>query len=320
MSLEKFKQLLKKQHYALVGNHSAVQICRWTKKSLLDRGFCYKQKFYGIESHKCCQTSPCLFCPNSCIHCWRAIEYASGKILEGKVDKPRKIIRACILAQRKLLSGFKGNKKVNMKKFREAQSPKNFAISLLGEPMIYPYIDELIKELRKQNRTSFIVTNALFPEKLSLLKKNDALPTQLYISLNTPNHTLYKQWHRSSFKYAWQRFNQSLKIFSQMPTRKVIRMTLVRNLNMLEPENYAKLIKKANPDFLEVKSYMAVGFARKRLGYEKMPSHEEIKLFAEKLEKKLKAEKQDGYKILDEKKESRVVLLGKNKEDIKIKI
>ena len=48
---EKIKETLKKQHYEIAGKnqHSAVQICRWTKKSLIGEGSCYKEKFYGIK-------------------------------------------------------------------------------------------------------------------------------------------------------------------------------------------------------------------------------------------------------------------------------
>ncbi len=44
-------------------------------------------------------------------------------------------------------------------------------------------------------------------------------------------------------------------------------MTLIKgpNNNMKDEmlEDYAKLIKKANPDFIEVKGYMSVGFVKK---------------------------------------------------------
>ncbi len=313
------KQLLEKQHYALVGNHSAIQICRWTKRSLLDDGFCYKQQFYGVESHRCCQMSPCLYCPNKCLHCWRAIEFSTGKKIEGIIDKPQEIIKNCILAQKKMLSGFKGNSNINLKKFKEAQSPSQFAISLSGEPTLYPYLGELINELKKQKKTSFVVTNALFPEKLFALTNNHALPTQLYISLNSPSKKMYEQWHRSIFKDAWKRFNESLSIFSKIQTRKVIRMTLVKDLNMKDEmiEGYSKLIKKASPNFIEVKGYISIGYARNRLGYDKMPTHDEVRQFAKKLELALK-EKAQKYSILDEKPESKVVLLGKNKDEMKI--
>jgi len=315
---EKIKKVLEKQHYALVGNNAGIQICRWTKKSLLNKGLCYKEQFYGIKSHKCCQMSPCVMCcPNLCVHCWRPIELSQGTEIKD-ADEPKKLIEDCVNAQRKLLSGFGGHKGIDKKKFEEAQNPNQFAISLSGEPTLYPYLAELILELRKQGKTSFLVTNGLYPEKLLELEKKKAWPTQLYISLNTPNKKMYKEWHKSSLKDAWEKFNESLEIMKKLKgkTRTVLRMTLVKDKNMCCENEYAKLILKAMPDFLELKSFMSVGYSRKRLGYERMPSHSETKDFASRLIEYLKKE---GYKILDEKKESRVVLLGKNKEKMKIK-
>jgi len=306
------KRILEKQHYSVFGN-SAVQICRWTKKSLRDEGCCYKERFYGIKSHECCQMSPFIACPNSCLHCWRPIELNLRHGKTKEIIEPEKIIEECIKAQRKLLSGFKGSKKTNLGKWKEAQEPSQFAISLIGEPTLYPKLAELILELRKQGKTTFLVTNGLYPEKLLELKKKKALPTQLYLSLNTPNKKMYNLWHKSKLKDAWERFNKTVSLFPRLPTRKVIRLTLVRDLNMIEEENYAKLIKKNQADFIEVKGFMSVGFARKRLGYEKMPSHEEIKEFAEKLLVYL-----PEYKFLDEQEVSRVVLLGKDKKKMKI--
>jgi len=320
--LNQIKKIFSSQHYGIIGENSAIQVCRWTKKSLLNEGFCYKEKFYGIKSHLCCQMSPNLLnCPNKCIHCWRPIEITkkTSKFDTSKpliFDKPEKIIKGCIKTQRKMLTGFKGNAKVNLKKWKDAQNPQQFAISLIGEPTQYPYLSNLIKILRKQNKTTFLVTNGLYPENLKKLEKEKTLPTQLYISLNTPNKKLYDKWHNSEMKNAWEKFNKSLELMNKLKnkTRRVIRMTLVKDLNMLEEESYSKLIKKANPDFIEAKAYMSVGFARQRLDYEKMPSHHEVKSFAKKLLKHLRE-----YKFLDEKKESRVVLLGKNKSRMKIR-
>jgi len=76
-------------------------------------------------------------------------------------------------------------------------------------------------------------------------------------------------------KDAWEKLNKSLEIMSKLKgkTRTVFRMNLVKDLNMIEPENYARLIKKANPMFIEIKGFMSVGFARQRIGYDKMPYH-----------------------------------------------
>ena len=35
------------------------------------RGGCYKHTFYGIESHRCMETTPSLACANKCVFCWR---------------------------------------------------------------------------------------------------------------------------------------------------------------------------------------------------------------------------------------------------------
>lgn len=321
MLSEKLIQTLKKQHYGLVGKHSGVQICRWTKKSLLDEGSCYKQQFYGIKSHRCAQFAPTLgFCQNSCIHCWRAIELTVGyKMDPKKIDSPKEIIKGVIKAQQKLLTGFKGNEKTNLEKFKEAQEPTQFAISLTGEPTLYPKIGELVNELRKQGKSTFIVTNGLQPKVLEKLNKENNLPTQLYVSLNSPNKELFDKWHKSKIKDAWNIFNKTLEIFPELKTRKVIRMTLVKgpNNNMKKEmiEDYSNLIKKANPDFIEVKGFMSVGFARKRkdMGYDTMPTHQEIKEYAIEIAKAI------NYKVLDEHQHSRVVLLGKDKSKMKIK-
>jgi len=322
---ENVEKVLKRQHYAIVGKHSAVQICRWTKKSLRNEGVCYKEQFYGIKSHLCCQMSPSvMWCPNRCLHCWRAIELTIDNELKGKVDSPKSIIDGCIKAQRELLSGFKIDthskkkqlSKADMKKFKEAQEPMQFAISLSGEPTMYKDIGGLIKELRKRGKTSFLVTNGLYPEKIEELERKKELPTQLYISVNAPDKEIYNKIHRSSKKDAWERLNKSLEIMAKLKgkTRTVFRMNLILKLNMTKPEKYAELIKNANPVFVEVKAFICVGFANQRLEYNRMPYHEDIVEFSKKILEFL-----PEYKILDEKKESRVVLLGKSKRDMKIK-
>jgi tRNA wybutosine-synthesizing protein 1 len=327
------KELLKKQHYEIVGKneHSAVQICRWTKKSLRDEGVCYKEKFYGIKSHLCCQMTPSLYCPNQCIHCWRAIEYTTGEKIPGKIDSPSEIIEGCIKAQRKLLQGFNIDKhskkkqlsRANQHKLKEAQEPMQFAISLSGEPTIYPHIGKLISELRKRGKTSFLVTNGLYPEKLKELLKKKQLPTQLYISINTPNKELYKKFHRSMIKDAWEKLNETLELLKKMntKTRTVFRMNLVKDLNMFpeQAEEYAQLIKKSQPKFIEIKGFMSVGFARERLGYERMPTDKEMENFISALLKELKKIGLEEYKLLDKHEFSRAYVLGKDKEELKIK-
>ncbi len=325
MGIKEIIKTMKKQGYRFIGNHGAVKICRWTKKSIRDEGVCYKEQFYGIKSHECCQMTPWLGCPNHCLHCWRAIELDFNRLIDKrKIKSPKEIIDESIKAQRKLLEGFKilpttkrKISKANMEKWKEAQEPTQFAISLSGEPTLYPYIGGLISELRKRGKTSFLVTNGLYSKKLKELMEKKELPTQLYISVNTSNKKDFDRFHRSSEKNAWKKLNESLKLMSKLhgKTRTIFRMNLIRRINMSDKniKEFAKLIKKANPLFVELKGFMSVGFARERLGYERMPDDKEMLNFAEKLSK------ETGLKILDIHERSRAIVLGKNKKELKIK-
>ena len=72
---------------------------------------------------------------------------------------------------------------------------------------------------------------------------------------------------------------------------------------MENPEEYAKLINKADPDYVEVKAYMFVGSSRKRLTQENMPTFDEVKEFAKKIGDAC------GKELVNESEISRVVLL-----------
>ena len=325
--MSKARKRIRKETYEPVGKHSAVQLCTWTKNSLRDEGECFKQKFYGIKSHQCCQMTCSIFCNNRCIHCWRDISNAQNKNIEN-YDSPKEIIEGAIKAQRKLLTGFKINphskdkqlSKANQNKLKEAQDPTQFAISLTGEPTLYPKIGELISEIRKINCTSFLVTNGLQPEVIKNLIKTNFLPTRLYISVNTSNKEEYNKFHRSLKKDAWEKLNKTLKLISEIKQKNktVFRINLVRDLNMNDKfiSEFASLIKISKPFIIEIKGFMSVGFARERLGYERMPIHREMLEWVKKLEKELTG---TGYKLLDQHEFSRAYVLGKNKNDLKIK-
>jgi len=218
-----------------------------------------------------------------------------------KIDEPKDIIKGAIEAQRQLISGFKGFEGTNMKKWEEAQNPTNTAISLVGEPTLYPKLSELIEEFHRMNIITFLVTNGQLPEVLEEITE----PRQLYISLDAPDKKTYKNLDRPGFPDFWERLNKSLEVMNTLSCRKVIRLTMVKGWNMHSPEKYAKLIQKASPDFVEVKSYMWVGESRKRLPENAMPSHDEIREFAELISR------ESGYTYKDEQKASRVVLLSR---------
>lgn len=303
MSLNK-KQVekLESSGYRFVGshNHAAAKICHWTKQSILDKGVCYKEKFYGIESHRCLQMAPAVpNCQQKCEFCWRDLSYTQTQ-WEGEYDDPKTIIDEAVKAQNNLLCGFFGNDKANKEKLEESKTPTNAAISLAGEPMLYPEIDELIAEFNRRNFTTFVVSNGQCVDKLKNLENE---PYQLYLSLDAPTKKIYNDICQPQISEGWDNLNQSLDTLASFNSRTCIRTTCVKGRNMTNPEKYAELIKKASPDFVEIKSYMCVGSSRHRLTPDNMPTFDEVKSFAQKIGENC------GKKIVNESEVSRVVLL-----------
>jgi len=295
------REILQRQGYKLVGDHSAVKTCHWLHQKLLYHRPCYKETFYGIACHRCLQMTPALqYCTHTCVFCWR-YQGSTEVQFSGTADEPPTILDGCIAAQRSLLSGFKGDPRCDLALWEEAQQPKHVAISLAGEPTLYPSLSELIEECHNRGLTTFLVTNGTQPDVLAHL---DPLPTQLYVTVAAPNEEVYKKTCRPLIKGGWERLLTTLHLLPSLDTRKVIRHTLVEGLNMAHVEQYAQLDHQAEPDFVEPKGYVFVGRSRLRLSIQNMPSHQRVREFAVRLGDEL------GYPLTDERTDSRVVLLA----------
>jgi len=304
------KAILEKQHYALVGNHSGVKLCHWMRQSLLFNRECYKQTFYGIKSHRCLQMTPAINqCTQMCLFCWRFQNFTEKELTKG--DEPEYILDNAIEAQKKLITGFKGDPRCDQKKWREANKPNMLACSLSGEPTLYPKLGEFFEVCHKRGITTFLVTNGTTPE---ILEQLDPLPTQLYVSVVAPNEELYKKICSPLIPNGWEKLNQTLELLPSLSTRTVIRHTLVQGWNMDDRfiEQYAKLDRIASPQFIEPKAYVFVGYSRKRMNLSNMPSHESIKDFGKKLAESL------VYETIMEKSDSRVVLLAENSNKTRV--
>jgi tRNA wybutosine-synthesizing protein 1 len=308
-------KLFKKQKYQLINEHSAVKKCRWLHQSLTQNRACYKQKFYGIQSHRCIQMTPSLICNMKCKFCWRIHPFEDlNPPLNFSFQQwrePKEIVEKCIKAQLRILSGYGDQVKkgrIEKKKFFEALNPKHIAISLDGEPALYPKLSELLQEFHKKGFTTFLVTNGTKPEVLKELSEE---PTQLYLSIYASNKKVFMDLCKPSSINLWNKINESLALLSSFKCPTVIRLTLVKGENMNNPNDYIKLIEKASPTYIEPKAYMFVGYSRLRLKFENMPSYEEVAAFSRKLAEKL------SYNIIDESKDSRVMLLSKLNKAIK---
>ncbi|MGA7475756.1 MAG: 4-demethylwyosine synthase TYW1 [Thermoplasmata archaeon] len=293
------------QGYQLVGKHSAVKLCYWSRESIARGRDCYKGRFYGIESHRCLQMSPAIdSCNLHCRFCWRNQGWENDEVMP-EFDDPEALLDRSIDAQRRIISGFKGDPEVRLERWEEAQTPRHVAISLTGEPTLYPRMNRFLELCHERGITTFLVTNGTNPDALRAL---DPLPTQLYVSVTAPNAEVFRRLTLPAQDDAWERLLESLSVVRELRTRRVVRHTLVKGWNLGWVGSYAELDQMARPDFIEPKGYVYMGKSRHRLGRDQEPTHEEVLEFAQRLATKT------GYLLLDESPESKVALLGRTSE------
>src|SRR2546425_736907 len=255
-----------------------------------------------IESPRCPQMTPAVdACNLACQFCWRTQEWGSNSLLAA--DDPAFIVDESIRGQRELLTGFKGNPNVSRERFLEAWHPTNVAISLTGEPTLYKRLGEMIDEFKRRKMSTFLVTNGTTPAVLRRMHSEGRLPTQLYVTVAAPNAEIYRKLVAAKSDHEWNKLRETLALLPTLPTRTVVRHTLVEGWNLGWEDEYAELDRLGKPMFIECKGYSFVGESRLRLQAENVPSHASIRTFAERLADRL------GYRIAAEREDSRVVLL-----------
>lgn len=307
---------LTKQGYTVVGSHSGVKICRWTKSALRNRGSCYKFAFYGIRSHLCMETTPSLSCSNKCVFCWRHGTNPVGTNWRWQVDGPEEILKGALEGHYKKIKQMRGVPGINSERFQEAFTVRHCALSLVGEPIFYPYINEFISMLHAKRISSFLVCNAQHPEQLKNLKR----VTQLYVSIDAPTKSDLKKVDRPLYRDFWERLNNCLEILNtiQSHQRTVFRLTLVKGFNMNEIMGYADMVEKANPSLIEIKGATFCGSSTGNgnpLTMQNIPFYEECKNFVLALTAELQ-KRNLGYDIAAEHAHSCCILVANTKYKI----
>ena len=193
---------LKKAKYG-VADHSTVGLCHWTKKSFKHEGSCYKHKFYGISTHRCMEFSPAgMYCENRCVYCWRPMEfYDSMEMNPEQVAAPEDILTKLMAERKRLINGYYGDSRNDKQRLDESLLPSHYAISLSGEPTMYPRLPELIRYLNSLEATKsvFLVTNGQEPDMIQRLQDENALPTQLYLSTNAADRDSFIRINRPRY-------------------------------------------------------------------------------------------------------------------------
>ena len=100
----------------------------------------------------------------------------------------------------------KGIPGVRMDRWQEAHTVRHCALSLVGEPIMYPRIDDLLHDLHKRSISTFLVTNGQHPAAIESLRPI----TQLYVSVDAPTQESLIEIDRPLFQDAWDRLKQSL--------------------------------------------------------------------------------------------------------------
>lgn len=304
---DKLRSDLSKQGYKLIETHAAVKMCRWTKNSMRGRGGCYKHTFYGIKSYQCMEMTPNLACASKCTFCWRHHKNPVGTEWKWKMDEPEIIVKEAVRNHLEMIKQLKGVPGVQKERFEEAQTVRHCALSLVGEPIFYPRINELLEILHSRRISTFLVTNAQFPEAMSNL-----IPiTQLYVSIDAPNKTALKKIDRPLYRDFWERYIKCLEIIKEKKQRTVFRLTLVQKGNMEDLKGYAELIEIGQPDFIEIKGVTYCGTSKaNKLTMENVPWHEQVVEFTQELTSLLP---QNSYQIACEHSHSNCTLIASTK-------
>lgn len=305
MISEERRSRMEKQGWDVVGGHSAVKMCRWTKSMLQGKGGCYKHTFYGIRSHQCMEHTPNVSCANKCVFCWR--NHINPVALAWKFDQddPESIIEDSLAKHYRTIERQCLSPNALETRKDEARQVRHCALSLVGEPVAYPQIAKFVAGLHRRRISSFLVTNGQFPDALRALP----LVTQLYVSADGTTKKGLQAVGRPLFRDFWERYLETLDILRHRPERTVCRLTLLREANMQNPEEWAELLSRAMPDFIELKGVtLAPIFDKSGLNTMNMPTFLEVKEFAERLAVLL-----PNYGLACEHEHSNAVLLAQHR-------
>ncbi|GLT92132.1 hypothetical protein SLE2022_099860 [Rubroshorea leprosula] len=199
------------------------------------------------------------------------------------MDDPSEIVNAAIELHTKIIKQMKGVPGVTQERLAEGLSLRHCALSLVGEPIMYSEINVLVDELHQRRSSTFLVTNAQFPEKIKTLKP----VTQLYVN------------------------SLILIALREKQQRTVYRLTLVKGWNKEDIDAYFKFFSLGKPDFVEIKGVTYCGSsATSKLTMDNVPWHSDVKAFSEALAAKSKGE----YEVACEHVHSCCVLLAKTRK------
>ncbi|CAD7947092.1 unnamed protein product [Amoebophrya sp. A25] len=209
---------------------------------------------------------------------------------------------------------------------RSSSAVRHCALSLVGEPVLYPRLPELLERMYAKRISTFLVTNGQFPDSLAAVPERYC--TQLYCSVDAGTEEKLRDVGRPLFSDAFTRMQKSLEILREKRCRTVLRLTYLlprgrergSGANKLgktsasaslslsselsedhaqelsdavsdAADEYASVLQIAEADFIEVKgaTYAPEVFSKTGLTQAHVPTHSDVIEFASAIQKRLPA-------------------------------
>ncbi len=122
------------------------------------------------------------------------------------MDEPEYILAHFMNLHNNMVKQLRGVPGVTPERFEEAKRIRHCALSLVGEPIMYPKINELLALLHKERISTFLVTNSQFPKQIAALGPC----TQQYCSIDAGNKEDLKKVDRPLNRNFWELFLESI--------------------------------------------------------------------------------------------------------------
>jgi tRNA wybutosine-synthesizing protein 1 len=156
----------------------------------------------GIHGTWCQSRLTLFFSETRCVFCWRHHTNPVGRTWRWKMDDAVTLVNGAIKEHKGMIKQMKGVPGVLPERLAEGMDPKHCALSLVGEPIMYPEIDKFVSLLHEKKISTFLVTNAQFPDAIT----NLPAITQLYVSVDAATPETLKAIDRPLFGDYWVRF------------------------------------------------------------------------------------------------------------------
>lgn len=207
------------------------------------------------------------------VFCWRHHKNPVGREWRWKTDDPNEIVDLAVKEHISMIKETKGIPGVLKDRWEAAHTVRHCALSLVGEPIMYPKIDEFLADLHRRDISTYLVTNGQHPKAIEELRPI----TQLYVSVDASTPETLEAIDRPLFSDAWERLRYSLKCLKDKGQRTVARLTVVKGWNSDEISGYAKLIALGHCSLVEVKGVTFCGKSdASNLNMSNSPWHHEV--------------------------------------------